>query len=104
MDARSVSRNFKAFAEPTRLKILACLSAKEMTVNELVRAVRLAQPTVSRHLAMLRDNGFVADRREGQQVFYRLRMEKIKSCCDGFCSCLMIAPSDGGMTEEADIE
>ena len=85
------------FAEPTRLRILAILSSGEQTVNSLVKAVGLAQPTVSRHLSVLRESGFVVDRREGQQVVYSLNKEAIESCCQGFCACLAIpTPVSGG--------
>ncbi|MBE9485723.1 MAG: winged helix-turn-helix transcriptional regulator [Chloroflexi bacterium] len=64
MDEKTYSKYFKAFGDPTRLRILALLSAKEPTVNEIVGAVALSQPTVSRHLALLREAGVVIDRRE----------------------------------------
>ncbi len=90
IDARTYSRYFKAFGEPTRLKILALLSDKEMTVNELTEAVGLSQPTVSRHLGQLRDAEIVLDRRDGQKVYYSLNKDVISECCSGFCDCLRV--------------
>lgn len=91
MDERTYSRYFKAFGDPTRLRILTLLASKEMAVNEIVKKVKLTQPTVSRHLGILRDAGVVVDRREGQQVFYSLNKQNVAGCCEGFCDCLAIA-------------
>jgi len=53
------------------LRLLALLDIEELTVAELARITRLAQPRVSTHLARLREAGLVADRREGVSVYYR---------------------------------
>lgn len=63
---------FRACADPTRLKLLTLLLDGELCVCDLVRAVRMSQPKVSRHLAYLRRAGLVRGRREGQWVYYRL--------------------------------
>jgi len=90
MNERAYSKYFKAFGDPTRLKILGLLVDNELSVNDITKAVGLSQPTVSRHLAILREAEVVADRRDGQQVFYRLNKITVKSCCEGFCDCLEI--------------
>jgi DNA-binding transcriptional ArsR family regulator len=90
MNEKTFSKYFKAFGDPSRLKILQLLSSKEMTVGEIVRAVGLSQPTVSRHLAILREAEIVTDRREGQRVYYSLDKRAVETCCDGFCNCLAI--------------
>jgi DNA-binding transcriptional ArsR family regulator len=87
---RRFSRFFKAFGDPTRLKILTLLAEKELAVADIVKGVGLAQPTISRHLAILRDADIVHDRREGQQVFYSLNKDVVAGCCTGFCNCLQI--------------
>ena len=61
-----------------------------MTVNDIVGAMNLSQPTVSRHLAILREAEAVIDRRDGQRVFYSLNRDAVENCCSGFCDCLMI--------------
>lgn len=94
MNEKTYSKYFKAFGDPTRLKILGLLVDKEMSVNEITKAVGLSQPTVSRHLAILREADVVADRREGQQVFYKLNKIAVKVCCEGFCDCLAIDARD----------
>jgi DNA-binding transcriptional ArsR family regulator len=90
LDEKSFSKYFKAFGDKSRLKILNLLTAKELTVNEIVAKVGLSQPTVSRHLGILREAGVVSDRREGQKVYYGLKKLAILNCCEGFCDCLMI--------------
>lgn len=94
MNEKRFSKYFKAFGDPSRLRILNLLSDKEMTVNDIARAVALSQPTVSRHLAVLRDADVVVDRREGQNVFYSLNKIKVQDCCTGFCDCLEIRVVD----------
>ena len=68
MDEKQFSRYFKAFGDPSRLRILQALTSREMTVGEITAKIGLAQPTISRHLALMRDSGIVVDRREGQKV------------------------------------
>ncbi|MFH1372946.1 MAG: metalloregulator ArsR/SmtB family transcription factor [bacterium] len=95
MDERLFSKYFKAFGNQTRLKILALLSSGEMTVGEVVVEIGLSQPTISRHLAILREAEVVVDRRDGQQVFYSLNKSSVKNCCSGFCDCLEIRVPSG---------
>ncbi len=61
-----------AFAEPTRLRVLTLLQDGETCVCDLVAALALAQPTVSRHLAVLRRVGLVTCRKEGLWCHYSL--------------------------------
>ncbi|HXI20435.1 MAG TPA: metalloregulator ArsR/SmtB family transcription factor [Gemmatimonadales bacterium] len=60
-------------AEPTRLRILNCLAAAPLFVSELQGLLDLPQPTVSRHLKVLRETGLVRDTPIAQYVLYRLR-------------------------------
>jgi len=63
----------RALADNTRLRIVNLLLAKgELCVCELVAAMEMAQPKVSRHLAILREAGVVLDRREGLWIHYRI--------------------------------
>jgi len=61
----------KALAEETRLRLLRLLAGHELSVGELVEALRVPQSRISRHLAVLRRAGLVRDRREGNWVYYR---------------------------------
>jgi ArsR family transcriptional regulator len=62
-----------AVSEPTRLRIVNCLSAAPLFVSELQAILDVPQPTVSRHLKVLRDAGLVRDTPVAQFVLYRLR-------------------------------
>jgi DNA-binding transcriptional ArsR family regulator len=66
-------RTGKALSDPTRVRILSCLAARQLCVCELVHLMDLGQPAVSRHLGILRDAGLVEDVRDGKYVNYRLR-------------------------------
>jgi len=63
---------FSALADPSRRRILAELRRAPRSVNELVESLGAAQPTVSKHLKILREAGFVSRRGEGQQRIYQL--------------------------------
>ena len=63
---------YGALADATRLRILGVLADGEVCVNHIHEALRLPQPTVSRHLAHLRRAGLVRTRRDGLWVHYRL--------------------------------
>jgi ubiquinone/menaquinone biosynthesis C-methylase UbiE/DNA-binding transcriptional ArsR family regulator len=67
--------SFSALADPTRCRMLFLLEGHELMVSELCVVLQLPQSTVSRHLKMLADAGFVASRREGTSRFYSLALE-----------------------------
>lgn len=63
----------KCLADATRARIaLLLVQEKELCVCELTCALDVSQPKISRHLALLRESGLLADRRQGQWVYYRL--------------------------------
>lgn len=64
-----------ALAEPTRLRILNCLAAAPLFVSDLQTVLDVPQPTVSRHLKVLKEAGLVRDTPIAQFVLYRLRRE-----------------------------
>ena len=69
----SQARFFQALSDGTRLRIIMLLACEtELPVTELVHALQLPQPKVSRHLAYLRDSGAVTVRRKAQWIYYRL--------------------------------
>lgn len=65
-------------AEPTRRRILDAVRGGECSVTDLVEAVGMHQPGVSRHLKVLRDAGLVEVRRDAQRRLYRLRAEPLR--------------------------
>ncbi len=66
---------FEVVAEPNRRAILSLLVASEQTVGEIERQLRMTQPTVSKHLRVLRDAGFVESTVDAQRRLYRLKPE-----------------------------
>lgn len=62
----------RTIAHPQRLRIIEILLDHEESVGELARACELPSHMVSEHLRILKDRGFVASRREGRMVFYRI--------------------------------
>jgi DNA-binding transcriptional ArsR family regulator len=76
--AATTSDAFNAVAEPRRRDILDYLAASERPVSDIVEALAIAQPSVSKHLRVLRDVGLVDMRRAGRQVFYRTNVQAIR--------------------------
>src|SRR5258705_11471611 len=72
-----VESSFAIVAEPNRRAILSLLLSSERSVGEIERALRLSQPSVSKHLRLLREGGFVESRIEAQRRLYRLRPEPL---------------------------
>jgi len=66
------SRSLKAIAHPLRLKILCTLARGECSVHEIVDRVGTSQSNISQHLAILRDKGILAARKDANRVFYRV--------------------------------
>jgi ArsR family transcriptional regulator len=67
-----VDRMFRAFSDPTRLRILNLLLQGELCVCDIVSTLRIPQPTISRHLAYLRESHLVESRRDGLWMHYKL--------------------------------
>jgi DNA-binding transcriptional ArsR family regulator len=80
--ASTTSDAFNAIAEPRRRHILEFLAAEERSVSEIAGALDLGQPSVSKHLQVLRDVGLVRQRREGRQVLYRTNAETLRTIHD----------------------
>ena len=66
---------FEIIAEPNRRAILSLLVSSQQSVGEIERQLRMAQPTVSKHLRVLRDAGFVESTVDAQRRLYRLKPE-----------------------------
>jgi len=69
---------FEVLAEPNRRRILDLLRTHERPVGELVAALRVSQPAVSKHLRVLRDAGMVDVRVDAQRRVYRVRTEPLQ--------------------------
>jgi DNA-binding transcriptional ArsR family regulator len=73
---------FDVIAEPNRRRILDLLREQERPVGDLVEALAVSQPAVSKHLRVLRDAGLVESRTDAQRRLYRVRAEPLQSIDD----------------------
>ncbi len=71
----------KALADETRQKIMQFCCCEWRSVSEITDKMGVAQPTVSHHLAILREAGLVDVREEGRQTFYSLNQDRVVYCC-----------------------
>ena len=71
-DVERAARSLKAMSHPLRLKILCTLGDREISVQDIVEHVGTSQSNISQHLAILRDKGILASRKDANRVFYRV--------------------------------
>jgi ArsR family transcriptional regulator len=84
------SRSLKAMSHPLRLKILCILGDREVSVQDIVDQVGTSQSNISQHLAILRDKGILASRKDANRVYYRVgdsrTLKLISMMRDVFCA------------------
>jgi len=89
-DIERASRSMRAMSHPLRLKILCTLAEKEYTVQDIVEHVGTSQSNISQHLAILRDKGILASRKDANRVYYRVSdartLRLISMMREVFCS------------------
>lgn len=89
-DIEQASRSLKAMSHPLRLKILCVLGEREISVQDIVDSVGTSQSNISQHLAILRDKGILASRKDANRVFYRVgddrTLKLIEMMQEVFCS------------------
>jgi ArsR family transcriptional regulator, arsenate/arsenite/antimonite-responsive transcriptional repressor len=83
-EERHLTKVFKALSDGTRLEILRLLEGQQRTVGEIVGNFSLSQPTISRHLSVLKDADLVLDHRQGQNVIYRLNDDALSGSMQQF--------------------
>ena len=71
-DIQQAAQAMRAIAHPLRLKILCVLGNQEISVQDIVEQVGTSQSNISQHLAILRDKGVLATRKEANRVYYRI--------------------------------
>ncbi len=77
---------FRALSEPMRLRLLNLLMQGERSVGQLVDRTASSQANVSKHLAVLRETGMIAMRKDGPSTFYRIDDPVVYKLCDLMCS------------------
>jgi len=80
IEVTPVARLFHALADEERVRIIALLAHGELCVCHIEEALAQSQPSVSRHLAMLRAAGVVESRRDGNWVYYRIAAQADPDC------------------------
>ncbi|HKT82845.1 MAG TPA: metalloregulator ArsR/SmtB family transcription factor [Solirubrobacterales bacterium] len=84
--AELIARRFHALSDPTRLRIVSVLYTHgETSVRELTEALGTSQQNVSKHLAMLRDEGFVSRRKQGTSSIYAISDPSVLDLCERVC-------------------
>ncbi|MFN9787741.1 MAG: ArsR/SmtB family transcription factor [Planctomycetia bacterium] len=83
-----VAQRFRALGDPSRLALLQALMEGERTVGELCLVCPTSQANVSRHLALLHEEGVLARRKDGQHVHYRIADASISQLCELVCGSL----------------
>ena len=76
-NAHSASEGLKALSHPTRLLAVCFIGSEEKTVGEMEAFLGTSQSNISQHLAKLRDKDILVTRKEGNQVFYRLKDKNV---------------------------
>lgn len=72
----------KALADETRQKIMALCCCRLISVSEIADSVSVSQPTASHHLKILKEAGLVQSQRQGKQMLYTLRQDRlVQGCC-----------------------
>lgn len=87
---------FNLLSAPMRLRVMCELCDGERNVSDLLARIETTQPNMSQHLSTLYRAGVLARRREGTQVFYRVRSERLLTVCRAVCEDLATeeVPSD----------
>ena len=80
-----LARRFGALADPVRLRLMLALKSGEQPVGALSAELGVAQPSVSKHLALLREAGLVEVRRAGNQAFYQVTDQSVFEMCKYVC-------------------
>lgn len=90
---------FEALASTPRRKILAYLSATELSAGEIASRFEMTKPSLSKHLRILETAGLIASEKRGQFVFYRLEGENLASTLASFMQA--VCPVSQGLKKES---
>lgn len=71
----------KTFANPLRLNIIKMLCNKEMNASTIIKKTGVSKANLSRHMALLKENGIVESVRKGRSVFYKISDNRIEKAC-----------------------
>jgi ArsR family transcriptional regulator len=80
----SLDTVFESLSSTVRRKILAYLSASELTAGEIAKRFDISKPSISKHLAILENAGLIAGERRGQFIHYRLVRDSLVNTLNGY--------------------
>lgn len=80
----TLDRVFEALSSTVRRKILAYLSATELTAGEIAQRFEISKPSISKHLSILENAGLIAGERRGQFIHYRLVGDNLMNTLNGY--------------------
>ena len=83
---KSVSKAFRALADPTRRQILQELKQGEMAAGQIAACFTISGPSISRHLSILKNAELISERRQGNRIIYRLEPEQVALAVGDFLS------------------
>ena len=98
----SAAELFGVLATPVRLKIISAVCQQEKNVSELLALIDTSQPNMSQHLAALYRSGVLSKRREGTQMYYQLKSERVALLCRAVCTQIAIELDSGAEIEASD--
>ncbi|MEP7298566.1 MAG: metalloregulator ArsR/SmtB family transcription factor [Burkholderiales bacterium] len=98
----SAAELFGVLATPVRLKIISAVCQQEKNVTELLALIDTSQPNMSQHLAALYRSGVLSKRREGTQMYYQLKSERVALLCRAVCTQVAIELDSGAEIEASD--
>ena len=98
----SAAELFGVLATPIRLKIISAVCQQEKNVRELLALIDTSQPNMSQHLAALYRCGVLSKRREGTQMYYQLKSERVALLCRAVCTQIAIELDNGAEIETSD--
>jgi ArsR family transcriptional regulator len=81
----AIARRFKALGDPLRLRVLYVLRGGERTVGEIAQEVDASHSNVSRHLSLLANQGILARKQSGNQVYYSIADPSVLEICEAVC-------------------
>jgi ArsR family transcriptional regulator, cadmium/lead-responsive transcriptional repressor len=73
-----VGKFFRGLGDPTRIRIVECLLARERNVSEMIRIIGAPQSNISNHLACLKWCGYISSRKQGTSVYYQINDDRVR--------------------------
>jgi DNA-binding transcriptional ArsR family regulator len=98
----SVADLFSVLSTPIRLKIISAVCHGEKNVSELLGEIETTQPNMSQHLSVLYRRGVLTKRRDGTQIYYGLRSERVATLCRAVCTQVAIELDPGSEVDASE--